>query len=158
MTHYSGLPPDPGLKRPWSGKQTNPDGVRCETRSSAGNKFVYSEINFIVMGALVEKLSGMPLNEMCRNMFAPLGMDHTRFLPTSILGNKIAPSRYDENHHMLLGVVNNPHQDGWVAPPSTQACSVLPAMCRSCSKPLDLLAGRPSEYREPAHGGEDDDS
>ena len=63
MTHYSGLPPDLDLKQPWSGKQTGFDiAFAVKPDHPPGTKFRYSDINFIVMGALVEKLSGMPLD------------------------------------------------------------------------------------------------
>jgi uncharacterized protein YbbC (DUF1343 family) len=74
-----------------------------------GAKFSYSDINFIMLGALVEKIAGEPLNTYCeRNIFAPLKMTHTRYLPPPSWRPKIAPTQYDENGHMLRGVVHDP--------------------------------------------------
>jgi len=78
-----------------------------------GSKFSYSDINFIVLGALVERVSGESLDEYAeRHIFAPLKMTHTRFVPplTPRAGwiEKIAPTQYDENEHMLRGVVHDP--------------------------------------------------
>lgn len=110
MTHYSGLPPDVDLTQPWTSKE---EGLRrafaATPATPPGTAFRYSDINFIVMGALVEKLSGMPLDEyVAQNVFAPLGMEHTRFLPPASWRDRIAPTQYDEQHHMLLGVVHDP--------------------------------------------------
>jgi CubicO group peptidase (beta-lactamase class C family) len=45
-----------------------------------GSAFVYSDINFIVLGALVERLSGESLDQYAAlHVFAPLGMKETRF-------------------------------------------------------------------------------
>jgi uncharacterized protein YbbC (DUF1343 family)/CubicO group peptidase (beta-lactamase class C family) len=110
LTHYSGLEPDLDLKTPWEGKDTAYRMANTETPvDPPGSKFSYSDINFIVLGELVERASGEPLNEYCeRRIFAPLKMTHTRFLPPSAWRTKIAPTQYDENQHMLRGIVHDP--------------------------------------------------
>jgi uncharacterized protein YbbC (DUF1343 family)/CubicO group peptidase (beta-lactamase class C family) len=110
LTHYSGLEPDLDLKTPWEGKETAYRMAFSETPEEApGSKFVYSDINFIVLGALVEKVSGETLDEYAqRHIFEPLKMTHTRFLPPTAWHSKIAPTQYDENEHMLRGVVHDP--------------------------------------------------
>jgi uncharacterized protein YbbC (DUF1343 family)/CubicO group peptidase (beta-lactamase class C family) len=110
LTHYSGLAPDLDLKTAWSGKNTAYGMANGEARQDApGSKFSYSDINFIVLGELVEKVSGQRLDEYCeRGIFAPLGMTHTRYLPPEGWLGKIAPTQYDENDHMLRGVVHDP--------------------------------------------------
>ncbi len=110
LTHYSGLAPDLDLKTPWEGKDTAYGMVYAEVPPDPpGSKFSYSDINFIVLGELVEKVSGQPFDEYCaRHIFAPLKMTHTRFLPPPSWRSKIAPTQYDENEHMLRGVVHDP--------------------------------------------------
>jgi uncharacterized protein YbbC (DUF1343 family) len=57
----------------------------------------------------VEKISGEPLDVYTeKHIFAPLKMTHTRFLPPASWRPKIAPTQYDENNHMLRGVVHDP--------------------------------------------------
>ena len=57
-----------------------------------GSGFTYSDINFIVLGALVERVSGETLDLYCtRHIFAPLKMSHTRFVPPAAWRAKIAP-------------------------------------------------------------------
>jgi uncharacterized protein YbbC (DUF1343 family)/CubicO group peptidase (beta-lactamase class C family) len=114
LTHYSGLEPDLDLKTAWEGKETAYRMAFAETPAEPpGSKFSYSDINFIVLGALVERVSGQTLNEYAtRHIFAPLKMTYTRFVPplTRQAGwiEKIAPTQYDENEHMLRGVVHDP--------------------------------------------------
>jgi len=110
LTHYSGLEPDLDLKTPWEGKETAYRMAFAETPADApGSKFSYSDINFIVLGALVERVSAETLDEYsARHIFAPLKMTHTRFLPPASWKPKIAPTQYDENEHMLRGVVHDP--------------------------------------------------
>ena len=87
LTHYSGLPPDVDLKDPWGlAAPDKSEGFRrafaSQLVTTPGTHFEYSDINYITLGALVEKLSGQPLDEYAlEHIFTPLKMTHTRFLP-----------------------------------------------------------------------------
>jgi uncharacterized protein YbbC (DUF1343 family) len=110
MTHYSGLAPDLDLSAPWSGRDTA-FAMAMQQRPAypPGTRFVYSDINFETLGFVVEKAAGMPLNEFAaKNIFEPLGMKHTRFLPPDAWKPMIAPTQYDEQNRMLRGVVHDP--------------------------------------------------
>jgi len=110
MTHYSGLAPDLDLTTPWEGKNTAYQLAFTEPpETTPGSGFVYSDINFIMLGALVERVSGETLDAYTtRHIFAPLKMTRTRFVPPATWRAKIAPTQYDENEHMLRGVVHDP--------------------------------------------------
>jgi len=110
MVHYSGLPEDLDLTKKWEGKETAYRMAFDVTPDRPpGAVFVYSDIGFIVLGALVEKLSGESLDEYtAKRVFAPLGMKDTRFLPPASWKSRIAPTEEDENHHLLHGVVHDP--------------------------------------------------
>jgi uncharacterized protein YbbC (DUF1343 family)/CubicO group peptidase (beta-lactamase class C family) len=110
LTHYSGLREGLDLDQPWQGRDT---GLRMAYAEkpvySPGSRFLYSDINFIALGALVERVSGTTLDRYCEtNIFAPLKMTHTRFLPPASWLPKIAPTEYDERNKMLRGVVHDP--------------------------------------------------
>lgn len=82
LTHYSGLREDVTLTDVWQGKA---EGVRRALESTPygppGVTFRYSDINFVTLGALVEKLSGEPLDVYAqRHIFEPLEMVHTSYL------------------------------------------------------------------------------
>jgi len=110
LTHYSGLEPDLDLKTPWEGKETAYRMAFAETlQNPPGSVFVYSDINFIMLGALVERASGETLDAYCaKHIFTPLKMLHTRYNPPAAWRARIAPTQYDENEHMLRGVVHDP--------------------------------------------------
>lgn len=149
MTHYSGLPPDLDLTQAWSGKQKGLDlAFSVAPDRPPGTAFRYSDINFITMGALVEKLSGMTLDAFAaQNVFAPLGMAHTRFLPPDSWRSNIAPTQYDEQHHMLLGVVHDPtaRRMGGVAG-HAGLFSTAGDVAIYAQNLLDRLQGRPSKF------------
>jgi uncharacterized protein YbbC (DUF1343 family) len=111
LTHFSGLKPDVPLATPWSGYET---GIRlaCTTAPDGppGARFVYSDINFILLGELVHRLSGQALNDYAHaNVFAPLKMNETMFLPPQALLPRIAPTeRLAGTDHILRGVVHDP--------------------------------------------------
>jgi len=110
MTHYSGLAPDLDLSTPWEGKDTAYKlAFVMPPEQTPGSSFVYSDINFIMLGALVERVSGETLDAYTtKHVFAPLKMVHTRYVPPAAWRMKIAPTQYDENEHMLRGVVHDP--------------------------------------------------
>jgi uncharacterized protein YbbC (DUF1343 family)/CubicO group peptidase (beta-lactamase class C family) len=110
LIHFSGLAPDLDKKAIWEGKDTGYHLAFAEKPADPpGSKFTYSDINFIVLGALIEQVSGETLDEYAeRHIFVPLKMTHTRFLPPAFWRAKIAPTQYDENEHMLRGVVHDP--------------------------------------------------
>ncbi len=110
LTHYSGLPEDLDLAQSWEGWETAVHMAYEEKPIyPPGSRFLYSDVNFIVLGALVERVSEMSLDAYCqKNIFAPLKMTHTRFLPPASWIPKIAPTQYDEHDKMLRGVVHDP--------------------------------------------------
>ena len=110
LTHFSGLREDFDLDPPWQGRDA---GLRLAFAEKpvypTGSRFLYSDTNFITLGALVERATGTTLDQYCaRKIFAPLQMSHTRFLPPASWRSKIAPTEYDELGKMLRGVVHDP--------------------------------------------------
>ena len=110
LTHHSGLTEDLDLGELWEGRGTAFALAFAEKPIyPPGSRFLYSDINFIVLGALVERVSGQPFDAYCvQHIFAPLGMKHTRFLPPTSWRPKIAPTQYDEDGKMLRGMVHDP--------------------------------------------------
>ncbi len=110
LVHYSGLPEDLDLIKKWEGKDTGYHmAFEIVPDRAPGSAFVYSDINFQVLGALVERLSGESLDAYAAtHIFEPLGMKETRYLPPLSWEPRIAPTEEDENHHMLRGVVHDP--------------------------------------------------
>lgn len=110
LTHFSGLAPDLDLKAPWTGEST---AYRMADDASPlappGARYIYSDINYIVLGELVERVSGMSLDKYAEaHIFLPLNMEDTRFLPPPGWVERIAPTQYDERGVVLRGLVHDP--------------------------------------------------
>jgi CubicO group peptidase (beta-lactamase class C family) len=67
------------------------------------SKFVYSDLNAVMLGLIVERVSGMDLNHYCKeNIFLPLDMHSTMFVPDKSMKDKILPTEYDNYWRMRL--------------------------------------------------------
>ena len=97
LTHTSGLP----SFRPYDRQTQNPDSLdrllfATQLVRPPGDSMVYSDIGAYVMGEVVERVSGMRLDEyLARNVFGPLGMRRTMFNPPDSLRPTIAPTEID---------------------------------------------------------------
>ncbi len=114
LTHTSGL--RPGLDREeWTGYDEGVRRALLETpQNRPGVVFRYSDVNYILLGEVVRRASGEPLDVFAgKNVFTPLGMKDTAFRPRASL--RIAPT---ENG--LRGVVHDPtaRRMGGVAGPA----------------------------------------
>lgn len=94
MTHTSGLRPDLDLADEWSGYDTAIQLAADEVPTSPpGAKFVYSDINYALLGEVVHRVSGETLDRYSKtHIFDPLGMKDTMFLPPASLRPRIAPT------------------------------------------------------------------
>jgi uncharacterized protein YbbC (DUF1343 family)/CubicO group peptidase (beta-lactamase class C family) len=110
LTHYSGLAPDIDLQPAWQGKETAYKLAFAEKpEAPPGSGFIYSDTNFIVLGALVEHVSGESLDHYSTaHVFSPLKMTRTRYVPPASWRPRIAPTQFDEHDHMLRGEVHDP--------------------------------------------------
>jgi CubicO group peptidase (beta-lactamase class C family) len=87
LTHTSGETGDVDLKDPWGlDRPDKAEGIHraltTPLESSPGERFRYSDINFILLGALIETVTGEAEDVYVQqNVFAPLGMEEARYLP-----------------------------------------------------------------------------
>jgi CubicO group peptidase (beta-lactamase class C family) len=87
LTHYSGETGDVELKDPWGlDGADKAEGIHraltTPLESAPGEHFRYSDINYILLGALIEEVTGEDEDVYVqRNVFGPLGMEDTRYLP-----------------------------------------------------------------------------
>jgi uncharacterized protein YbbC (DUF1343 family) len=94
LTHTSGLRPDLELEAEFSGSD---EAVRRAVEevptAPPGERFIYSDINFFVLGEIVRRVSGERLDRYARaQIFDPLGMKDTGFLPPDSWRPRIAPT------------------------------------------------------------------
>ncbi len=109
LTHFSGLRPDLDLKPAWSGYETGIEKALIDKPvAEPGERMIYSDINFILLGEIVRKVSGKPLDQFAREeVFTPLGMKESTFNPPAAWRARIAPTEID-NGAPLRGVVHDP--------------------------------------------------
>ena len=109
LLHTSGLRPGIDTRGEWAGQGTAMErACREQVVSPPGETFRYSDINFIVLGALVQRIAGAPLEEfVAREIWAPLGMVDTEYLPSAATKPRIAPTEVIQGAG-LRGVVHDP--------------------------------------------------
>jgi len=105
LTHRAGYAPDFDLKDRWSGyDQAIKRLIQEPLRNPPGAKFVYSDINYIALGEVVHRVSGLTLDEFAhQNIFLPLGMRDTGFRPNAKLRSRIAPTEQRRGQLSYLG-------------------------------------------------------
>jgi len=111
LTHTSGLRAGLSPEPPWTGKQSALDRACAEPLPDApGTGFRYSDINFILLGLLVEQVSGQTLDQFtATEIFRPLGMAKTGFRPMPAAADEeIAPTEVARDGSVLRGTVHDP--------------------------------------------------
>jgi uncharacterized protein YbbC (DUF1343 family)/CubicO group peptidase (beta-lactamase class C family) len=93
LTHVSGLRPDVDL-HPWTGYDAAIELAKDEVPTAApGETFVYSDINFFLLGDIVTRITRQSLDAyLKRVVFEPLGMKETGFNPPTALSARVAPT------------------------------------------------------------------
>ena len=105
LTHRAGYAPDFDLRERWTGYDEAVKRLIAEPlRSSPGTRFTYSDIGFIALGEVVRRASGMPLDQFAKkNIFGPLRMKDTSFIPRVSLKPRIAPTEKRRGQLNYLG-------------------------------------------------------
>ncbi len=110
LTHTSGLAA--GLRGgfEWSGYESGISLAAGEpSRGRAGFNYRYSDLNFILLGEIVARVSGLSLKDYSRqHFFLPMGMKDTFFVPDPKLKGRIAPTTLLANGELLRGTVHDP--------------------------------------------------
>lgn len=109
LTHTGGLIPDNSLRDYQQGSKVAWQKI-CDLKMTAsrGERFMYSDVGFIVLGKLVERISGKNLNAFSkRKIFEPFGMMETGFLPNDALKQRAAATEKRDDRWMK-GEVHDP--------------------------------------------------
>lgn len=90
LTHTSGFDDFPLVTD--KAMQSAVEGAASQSfKGEIGNRFHYADINFILLGEIVRRVSGEPLNEYAaKRFYGPLGMADTGFLPSAAVRARIA--------------------------------------------------------------------
>jgi CubicO group peptidase (beta-lactamase class C family) len=109
LLHTSGLIADNPIADYADGRAKALDRIAALPLLDApGTRFRYSDVNFIVLGELVERIGGMPLDAYAKkHVFEPLGMTDTCFSPGDELKKRVAPTGLRDGKQ-ILGAVHDP--------------------------------------------------
>jgi CubicO group peptidase (beta-lactamase class C family) len=109
LLHTAGLTPDNDIADYADGPDKAWERIfALPTISTPGEKFKYSDVNFLVLGKLVETVSGRPLDQFtAEEIFKPLGMSDTTYLPPEALRARCAPTE-KRGGHWMRGEVHDP--------------------------------------------------
>jgi uncharacterized protein YbbC (DUF1343 family)/CubicO group peptidase (beta-lactamase class C family) len=109
LLHTSGLIADNPVQDYADGPQKAFERIHELTPTNEpGSKFVYSDVNFIVLGEHVERLGGEPLDVFAKkNVFTPLGLHETTFNPGKELAERAAPTEKRDGR-WIKGEVHDP--------------------------------------------------
>ena len=116
MTHVSGFAPDFDLREKWTEGGMLEALKKEKLRQASGTKFVYSDINFIVLGEIVRRISNLRLDEFAdENSFSKLALKTTGFFPFDpktlrqnpvkfgFMGSDVAPTENIKGQNSYLG-------------------------------------------------------
>ena len=109
LTHTSGLVPWVDL---FSGKRGREDSLKklftdkwpvLNPVVPPGERVIYSDLNFILLGIALKRITGTDLDDLARNeIFEPLNMDNSSFNPPDRLNERIAPTEKSSRRNTIL--------------------------------------------------------
>ena len=152
LTHSAGLAADLPL---FDSTRTREAALRMVDTSPLlappGTRFVYSDLSAIVLMQVVERITGRPFDQvLADDVFGPLGMTATRFVPPQSWHDRIAPTEVDTffRHRLLIGEVHDESAArlGGVSG-NAGLFSNAPDLARFAAWLLDARAGRPGPLR-----------
>jgi uncharacterized protein YbbC (DUF1343 family)/CubicO group peptidase (beta-lactamase class C family) len=119
LTHMSGLKPGIHPARRWTGYRAAIEQITNDIPvTQPGERIVYSDLNFILLGEIVRRVSGMPLDQYAHErLFKPLGMYDTMYHPAVKMKSRLAPTERcwksgrpcgGPDGTMLRGLVHDP--------------------------------------------------
>lgn len=115
LTHTGGLPPGLPL---WQGEGTRAERIsrafRVTLQERPGARVIYTDLGFILLGELVEKVTGVPLDRYVHeHVCAPMGMREARFTPPPGYRTRCAATEYREAlGRPLVGEVHDENAAG----------------------------------------------
>ena len=106
LTHSSGLPADLNDKTIVSKEELLNKIYNVDKKYETGTAVVYSDLAYILLGELISKVYGKPLDEVAKEeVFEPLKMTSTCYNPTN--KEECAPTELTEDRGLVQGVVHD---------------------------------------------------
>jgi CubicO group peptidase (beta-lactamase class C family) len=112
LLHTSGLPPSNPLSQYRQGRdKARARAIGSVLEAYPGRRFIYSDVGYIVLGSLIERVTGEPLDVTARRvLWSPLGMKDTRYCRRLCDSPRIAPTELAAGRHAspIRGEVQDP--------------------------------------------------
>jgi CubicO group peptidase (beta-lactamase class C family) len=119
LAHTAGFPGGEPLRRYASRDERLNAIFSMELQYAPGTDRIYDDLGYILLGLVVEAVTGLAFDAYCESeIFAPLRMRETMFVPPTRLLDRIVPTEIDpERGGLLRGVVHDgtAHKLGGVA-------------------------------------------
>lgn len=111
LCHASGLPAwEPLYEHPRASKTSILRRICNDIplQSAPGTRATYSDLGYIILGEIVQRASNQPLDHFASNeIYRPLGMKHTSFVPKPAAGNVAATEFSNWRFRMIRGEVHD---------------------------------------------------
>jgi uncharacterized protein YbbC (DUF1343 family)/CubicO group peptidase (beta-lactamase class C family) len=109
LTHQSGLLPDNAVRDYEAGREAALRNIcALKLQAPTGTRFIYSDVNFITLGEIIRHITGQSVHEFSRdNIFRPLGMKETGYVPGPDLQARAAPTEQRDGQ-WIQGAVHDP--------------------------------------------------
>jgi uncharacterized protein YbbC (DUF1343 family)/CubicO group peptidase (beta-lactamase class C family) len=109
LAHVSGLPAGVSSARALRSRAAVlADIVAMAPVATPGTRVRYSDVNYVVLGEIVRRVSHRPLDAWCaEHVFGPLGMTSATFRPAAPLSARVAPTVVRDGR-LLRGRVHDP--------------------------------------------------
>ncbi|HMJ08250.1 MAG TPA: exo-beta-N-acetylmuramidase NamZ domain-containing protein, partial [Pyrinomonadaceae bacterium] len=109
MTHTSGFAPDFDLREKWTGREGMLAALKKEKlRTPPGTKFVYSDINFIVLGEISDRINSLPEDDFVRSFLTgKIGTYRSGFRRISFVNSKTVGSMFSTQPVDLIAPTEN---------------------------------------------------
>lgn len=110
LTHSAGLAPFYDLhSHGWDRSKIMSFIYQCPLQSVPGTQVVYSDLGYILLGEIIERVLGQSLDQAAQShIFDPLGMQDSRYQPTAAQLSRVAATEYDALQQSCLhGIVHD---------------------------------------------------
>ena len=107
LLHNAGLEPDYPGALPKTKQEVMHWTYNCSLSYPIGTKMVYSDLSFILLGEISERVTGKPLDVYTKELMQEMGMPNSTYLPDlEHLLHRIAPTEYNRTSSLIQ------HQEG----------------------------------------------
>lgn len=103
LTHTAGLPPGLNINPYPTVDERLAAIYAVELRAEPGTRYIYSDLSLIVVGKVLERVTGTPLDQLVREGISePLDLRDTMHNPPASLRPRIAPTEWQEGGRELV--------------------------------------------------------